>query len=125
MKQVQDAIAPTGIACFAGVWRPTTESPHEPATYVAYTCNTHETEHYDDRCTKYYVNVYLNLYSRSDPTPVIRSVVNAMRAAGFDMSSVEETETADANGQYRTPMTFGISIEEEEAWASIPTPSSN
>ena len=62
MRQVQQALAPTGIPCYAGAWRRTAAVPEIPATYIAYKADTHESEHYDDRCTKYWCNVYLNLF---------------------------------------------------------------
>lgn len=118
MRQVQQALAPTGIPCYAGAWRRTAAVPEIPATYIAYKADTHESEHYDDRCTKYWCNVYLNLYTHSDPDALIRTVIDAMRAGGFELSSVDENEYDAESGENSVMFTFGLTIEEAAAWAS-------
>lgn len=91
MKQVQDALRPTGIPAFAGAWKSTAENPTVPDQYIVYTTMTREDEHWDDTLRRYIVYVYLNLWTVNDPTAAIREVRAAMRAAGFLMD--EETDS--------------------------------
>lgn len=90
MKRVQEALRPTGIPAFAGAWKSTVEYPITPEQYMVYTTVRTEDEHWDDEAWRYRVYVYLNLWSKTDPTPAILQVRAAMRQAGFVF--VEETD---------------------------------
>ena len=91
MKQVQDALRPTGIPAFAGAWQSTVEYPIAPEQYLVYTTMTTEDEHWDDALRRYQLHVYLNLWTALDPTEAIRQVRAAMRRAGFAM--LDETDS--------------------------------
>lgn len=111
MKRVQEALRPTGIPAFAGAWKSTVEYPVTPEQYMVYTTMRTEDEHWDDEARRYRVYVYLNLWSKNDPTPAILQVRAAMRQAGF--AFVEETDqVADDSGynedtrQYLTSWTW-------------------
>ncbi|MBR6889626.1 MAG: hypothetical protein IKN05_01415 [Clostridia bacterium] len=85
MKSVQDALRPTGIPAYATAWKPTASQKTAPAKYMVYTTMRVEDEHYDDSAITYRVYVYLNLWTKSDPTPDLVTVRAAMRAAGFEL----------------------------------------
>jgi hypothetical protein len=91
MKEVQDALRPTGIPAFALAWRSTPQHPTAPDLYIVYTTMTTETEHWDDTLRRYRVYVYLNIWSKTDPTAAKLSVREAMRTAGFAL--VEESDS--------------------------------
>jgi hypothetical protein len=91
MKEVQDALRFTGIPAFALAWRPTEQHPTAPDLYIVYTTMTTEVEHWDDTLRRYQVYVYLNLWSKADPTAAKLSVRSAMRNAGFAL--VSETDS--------------------------------
>jgi len=87
MKAVQDALKPAGIPAYATAWKPTASHRTAPDKYLVYTVMTTEDIHHDDYLQGYRVHVYLNLWTRGDPTPDIRKVREAMYAAGYAMSS--------------------------------------
>lgn len=118
MKRVQEALRPTGIPAFAGVWKSTAQNPITPEQYIVYTTMRTEDEHWDDQPRKYRVYIYLNLWSKTDPTLAIQQVRTAMRQAGF--AFVEESDqVADDSGynedtrQYLTSWTW-LSMEDAE-----------
>ena len=74
MRQVQDALASVGIEAFPGAWKPTAEHTTAPNQYIVYTTMTYEDEHWDDEFRRYRVYVYLNLWSRIDPTEALRRI---------------------------------------------------
>lgn len=95
MKQVQDALRPTGIPAFAGAWKATDQFPTVPDQYLVYNTMTREDEHWDDDFRRYRVYVYLNLWTRNDPTEAARKVRAAMRAAGFAMDEQSDSYNDD------------------------------
>ncbi len=95
MRQVQDALRPTGISAFAGAWKPTVEHPEAPERYIVYTTMRTEDEHWDDAYRNYRVYVYLNLWIMDDPTESARAIREAMHAAGFSMSDERDSYNAD------------------------------
>ena len=88
MKEVQQALADIGIPVYALVLRATSPPPTQ---YIVYTTMTTEDEHWDDTLLRYKIYVYLNLWSKSDPTEMTLTVRNAMRSGGFEM--VEESDS--------------------------------
>jgi hypothetical protein len=82
---------------------------------------TTEASHHDDWAQAFKTYVYLNLWSKGDPTAAARAIRSAMYAAGFSM--VEEsnsgpgTETAydEAARRYGTHWTWVIE-EAASAW---------
>ena len=86
MERVQKALQNVGIPAFAGAWKATEENPNPPNQYLVYTTECFEDEHWDDVNRLLRVNIYLNLWSSTDPTAAIRSVRQAMRRAGFAFS---------------------------------------
>ena len=97
MREVQQALACTNIPVYAGAWHTTAQYPEPPDAYLVYTTRLYESEHYDDRPVSYTVYVYLNLWSKDDPTDTIPVVRQAMRAAGFALSDEEQTFEADTD----------------------------
>ena len=91
MKEVQNALSSTNIPAFALAWRATAQHPQPPDQYIVYTTMTTESEHWDDTLCRYQIYVYLNLWSKDDPTNAALSVRTAMRAAGFAL--VEESDS--------------------------------
>lgn len=90
MREVQQALAPTGLPVYAAIWKPTPECPKPPPQYLVYSSMTVEDAHYDDQPVSYKTFVYLNLWSVTDPTDAVYAVRRAMRAAGFAME--EQTD---------------------------------
>ena len=98
MKEVQDALRTTGIPTFALAWRSTAAYPTAPDQYIVYTTMTTESEYWDDTLCKYQIYVYLNLWSKYDPTDDIQSVRSAMRSGGFAL--VEESDSFEEETEY-------------------------
>ena len=98
MKAVQDALKPTGIPAYATAWRKTAANPTAPDRYLVYTTMTTENSHHDDAVQGYRVHVYLNLWTKADPTNDIVKIRAAMRAAGFAMAD-EMDSYNDETGQ--------------------------
>ena len=59
---------------------------------------TTESEHWDDTLCQYQIYVYLNLWSKDDPTDAIQSVRSAMRSGGFAL--VEESDSFEEETEY-------------------------
>ena len=98
MKEVQDALRTTGIPAFALAWRSTEAYPTAPDQYIVYTSMTTESEHWDDALCQYQIYVYLNLWSKDDPTGAARSIRQAMRSGGFAL--VEESDSFEEETEY-------------------------
>ena len=98
MKRVQDALRSVGIPVFAGAWKATAENTTLPPQYLVYTAQTYEDEHWDDANRRYRVYVYLNLWSKGDPTGAARSIRQAMRSGGFAL--VEESDSFEEETEY-------------------------
>ena len=90
MKRVQQALSGIGIPVFAGIWRATSSNPNAPDQYLVYSTTTREETHFDDRVIGTKTFVYLNLWSKGDPTAMAALVRKAMYTAGFGM--IEETD---------------------------------
>ena len=98
MRIVQNALREIGIPVFAGAWKPTPENPTAPDQYVVYTTMVTEEEHWDDEFRQYRVYVYLNLWSKGDPTEMVRKIRTDMRLAGFGF--YEETDSYNVETDY-------------------------
>ena len=96
--RVQEALQIIGIPAFAGAWKSTVEYPVTPEQYIVYTTMRTEDGHWDDEAQHYRVYVYLNLWSKIDPTSTILHVRTAMRQAGF--AFVEETDQVANDSGY-------------------------
>lgn len=113
MKQVQDALRPTGIPAFAGAWKATSVHQTPPSEYLVYTTMVTENEHWDDSVRKYRVYVYLNLWTMIDPTATIRQVRAAMRQAGFAMADESDSYNDDTR-QTLVAWTWVLDMEAED-----------
>lgn len=91
MKRIQDALRPTGIPAYATAWKPTRTAEKAPDKYLVYTVMRTEDHHYDDAPVWYRLYVYLNLWTKGDPTADALRVRAAMREAGFAMQ--DETDS--------------------------------
>ena len=98
MKEVQDALRTTGVPTFALAWCSTAAYPTAPDQYIVYTTMTTESEHWDDTLCQYQIYVYLNLWSKDDPTDASLSVRQAMRSGGFAL--VEESDSFEEETEY-------------------------
>lgn len=113
MKEVQQALSPIGIPAFSGAWKPTVAHATAPDQYLVYTTMATEDEHWDDAPSRYLVYVYLNLWSKPDPTSAIHQVRLAMRQAGFQL--VEESDSYnDDTGQTLIAWTWVLWTEMED-----------
>lgn len=97
MKAVQDALSGVGIPAYANAWRRTAASPTAPDKYMVYTTMRTEDFHADDVNRWYRVYVYLNFWTRGDPTNDVAAIRAAMYAAGFAMSEERETYEDDTD----------------------------
>lgn len=97
MKQVQEALKGI-IAASQDVYRANDAGQETPEQFVVYVTSTTEDEHWDDEARSMKTFVYMNLWSRTDPTEKARQIRKAMRAAGFSMA--EET-TGSTKGEAR------------------------
>ena len=112
MKEVQQALAATGIPAFALAWKSTASDPVPPDSYLVYTTRTYESEHWDDTLKSYTVNVYLNLWTKLDPTDSKLLVRKAMRAAGFEMAE-EAVSYEDSTDMTLVAWTWSIELPPE------------
>lgn len=95
MRQVQEALRGI-IAVSQDVYRPNSADMSTPAEYAVYVTSTTEDEHWDDEARSLKTFVYMNLWSRTDPTEKARAIRQAMRAAGFNMA---EESTGNTRGE--------------------------
>lgn len=100
MKQVQDALKDIHVPVVAGIWRATSSDQNPPDQYIVYSTTTKEETHFDDRVVATKTFVYMNLWSKGDPTQTADLVRAAMYAAGFGM--VEETDQGYNQTAYDT-----------------------
>lgn len=100
MKQVQDALKNVGVPAFVGIWRATSSNHNPPDQYIVYSTTTKEEEHFDDCVVATKTFVYMNLWSKGDPTKTAALVRKTMYAAGFGM--VEETDQGYNQPAYDT-----------------------
>lgn len=112
MKEVQDALRATGIPAYALAWKSTSSAPVPPDTYLVYTTRTFESEHWDDILKSYTVNVYLNMWTKLDPTDNTLLVRSAMRTAGFEMSE-ESTSYEESTDMTLVAWTWTIQLPPE------------
>lgn len=90
MKSVQDAMRPvieSGIPCQEGIWRATGIDQNPPPQYVIYSSTVSEKRHCDDMVLVYQTYVYMNLWSKTDPTDAKFAIRKAMYDAGFSIVS--------------------------------------
>lgn len=95
MKQVQEALKNI-IQVQQDVYRPTGADMSAPAQYAVYVTSAMEDEHWDDEAQSMKTFVYMNLWSRTDPTEKAREIRKAMRGAGFGMA---EESTGNTRGE--------------------------
>lgn len=98
MKQVQQALKNV-VTAYQDGYRPTTVNQTQPDQYVVYTTMTMEGFHADDDVQEMRTYVYMNLWSKGDPTATAGAVRRAMRAADFAMSE-ESTGATTGNSYY-------------------------
>lgn len=95
MRQVREALKGV-IAVSQDVYRPEDAAQEAPSQYAVYVTSTTEDEHWDDEARTLKTFVYMNLWSRTDPTEKARQIRQAMRAAGFSMA---EESTGSTKGE--------------------------
>lgn len=95
MRQVQEALKGI-IDAYADVYRPLKADMSTPAQYAVYVTQTTEDEHWDDEAQSMKTFVYMNLWSKSNPTEKAREIRRAMREAGFAMA---EESTGSSSGE--------------------------
>ena len=100
MKQVQEALASTGIPVMRGIWRQTDEAVAAPDQYVVYSVSTKPDEEYDDHIRSMQSYVYMNLWSTSDPYDAIQKIRQAMFDYGF--GCIEESDRGYNQPAYDT-----------------------
>ena len=113
MELVQRAMETTGIPTFANAWKPTDAHPTAPDTYVVYNTMTLESEHWDDGNRRFKIFVYLNLWTKADPTEAIARIRSAMRTAGFSLSQ-ELDSYDDDTGYTLVACTWVIQVVDED-----------
>lgn len=107
MREVQEALSVTGIPTYALKWRVTAEHPEPPDPYLVYTTRMYESEHWDDTPIRYTVFVYLNMWTKQDPTDLAAEVRAAMRNGGFVMEA-ESTTYDDSTDQTLVAWTWQL-----------------
>jgi len=100
MKEVQAALKDIGIPVLAGVWRAASADQNPPPQYVVYSSTTIESSHADDHVTSYRTFVYLNLWSKFDPTDMRDKIRKAMYDFGFSIR--EESDKGYNQPSYDT-----------------------
>ena len=116
MKDIQDALAPVGVPCFPGAWKPTDAQGDMPDTYIAYTVTRYEYAHADDVLNTYSVYVYLTLFTTGDPTELRVLVRNAMRADGYALYE-ERDDHDETSGRNMVAWTFRSYADPEPEYA--------
>lgn len=89
MKVVQQALKNVGIPVMEGIWRTEDEIQNVGDQYVIYSETTTEAQSADDEPIIYQTFIYMNLWSKFDPTPMRNEIRKRMYAAGFRM--IEES----------------------------------
>lgn len=108
MKRVQEALNGV-VPAFMDVYRPTAADQSAPEQYVQYVTNATEDEHWDDEARTTKTFVYMNLWSKGDPTEKARQIRKAMRKAGFGMAE-ESTGSSSGEADYAEgPKLFCVS----------------
>ncbi len=92
------------LPTYQSVWKPTKTIKTIPDQYAVFTTLTTEAAHDDDTVTAYNHFVYLNLWSRIDPTAMAARIREAMYAAGF---ALEEEGTSDDSYEETSNM-YGV-----------------
>ena len=92
------------LPTYQSVWKPTKTVKTIPDQYAVFTTLTTEAAHDDDTVTAYNHFVYLNLWSRTDPTAMAARIREAMYAAGF---ALEEEGTSDDSYEETSNM-YGV-----------------
>ena len=111
MRQVQEALAGI-VAVHADVYKATNRGQEAPAQYVTYVTTTTEDEHWDDEVQSMKTFVYMNLWSKENPTGKAKAIRKAMQKAGFSMaeestgSSGGEAKYAEGPGMYCVAWTW-------------------
>lgn len=90
MRCVQEAlkdVIESGVPVQAGIWRTDNEDQNPPKQYIVYSTTVTEEAHCDDRPCLYKTVLYMDLWSKIDPTPLKLRVRNAMYDAGWFVQS--------------------------------------
>ena len=95
MKRIQSDLKDTGIPAYAQVWKATKTIPKPPAQYLVYSVMRWPEAFRDDESTAVKTTVYLNLWSKTDPTAAAEKVRDALSQAGWAM---EEEGTGTGSG---------------------------
>lgn len=82
------------LPVYQSVWKPTRTVKTVPDQYAVFTTMTNEAAHDDDEVVAYNHYVYLNLWSKTDPTDMAEAIREAMYGAGFAMD--EESTSSDS-----------------------------
>ena len=106
------AIIPT----YQSVWKPTKTVSSIPDQYAVYTTMTTEADHDDDHVVAYNHYVYLNLWSKTDPTSMAGTIRTAMYGAGFamDEESTSEDSYEDTANMYGVHWTWYLQSEADD-----------
>lgn len=95
MRAVQDALRNI-ISVSQDVYRPGDAAQDAAGQFAVYVTSTTEDEHWDDEARSLKTFVYMNLWSRTDPTEKAKEIRRAMKAAGFSMA---EESTGSTKGE--------------------------
>lgn len=90
MKIVQEALADviaSGVPVMEGIWRTEDENQNPPPQYVVYSTTITERQYWDDRPRAYSTTVYLDFWSKVDPTETRDLIRRCMYDAGFSIES--------------------------------------
>mgnify|MGYP007102032391 CR=1 FL=1 len=103
------------IPTYQSVWKPTRTVKTIPNQYAVFTTMTTEAAHDDDGVAAYNHYVYLNLWSRTDPTSMAAAIRSAMYAAGFamDEESTSDDSYEETSNMYGVHWTWFMQSEEE------------
>lgn len=90
MKRVQTAlkdVIDSGVPVTRGIWRTDSSDQNPPPQYVVYSTTMSEEGHSDDAPDYYKTIVYMELWSKIDPTETKLAIRKQMNAAGFATQS--------------------------------------
>lgn len=108
MKEVQNALRGI-IPVSQDVYRPENAAQDAAEQYAVYVTSTTEDEHWDDEARSLKTFVYMNLWSRTDPTEMAKTIRKAMRAAGFSMAEESTGSTSGEADYAEGPKYFCVS----------------
>ena len=101
------------VPTYSRVWKPTATNKQPPAAYCVYTSMTTEAYHADDHTTAYRTYIYLNLWTKGNPSIYLPRIRNAMYDAGYAMVEERADSYEDDNDYYLTAWTWVIETDAE------------